>query len=146
MLADRTTIERYIPQRPPMVMVHGLLEVSEQHAVSSLVVEAENILVAGNLLSEPGLIENIAQTAAAQVGYLYEQKNQPVPVGFIAAIKSLVIKKLPPLGATLHTTVKVTNRVFDVTFIEGTVQHEGTVLCHCEMKIFTRPEQTDMQP
>lgn len=140
MLATRENITRYIPQRHPMVMVHGLLEANDTYAVTSLSVEPENIFVSKEYLREPGLVENIAQTAAAQVGYQCSIKNFPVPIGYIAAVKDLVIMRLPKLNAVLTTSVKITNQIFDITVVEGKIETSGQLCCTCEMRIFAKIE------
>jgi 3-hydroxyacyl-[acyl-carrier-protein] dehydratase len=138
LLAGRSDIENYIPQRAPMIMIHDLMEASDVHAVSKLFIEANNIFVEGDYFTESGMIENIAQTAAAHAGYQYRQKGVPVPVGFIAAVKDLEILERPLLHSTIKTTVTVTNSVFDVTIIRGIIEQDGKIQCRCEMKIFTK--------
>jgi len=138
MLADKTNIEALIPQRQPVVMVHELLMASEDTAVSRFVVEPDNIFVSESFLTEAGLIENIAQTAAAHAGYTHRLKNVPVPIGFMAAMKDLVVHDLPEINSLLETTVVITNRIFDVTIIRGVVCQNQRELCSCEMKIFTK--------
>jgi predicted hotdog family 3-hydroxylacyl-ACP dehydratase len=138
MLADKTNIENFIPQRAPMRMIHDLIEVTNDRAVSAFVIEENNIFVSNGVFTEPGLIENIAQTAAAHAGYLYQQNGVTVPVGFIAAIKDLKIYSLPLLDTSIETTITVTNRVFDVTIVKGVIDQNGKTLCTCEMKIFTK--------
>ena len=63
MLADKKEVLNYIPQREPMVMVDGLLEVDETFAISRLQVTPENIFCQNGHFTEPGLIENMAQTS-----------------------------------------------------------------------------------
>ncbi|HET9053858.1 MAG TPA: 3-hydroxyacyl-ACP dehydratase [Cyclobacteriaceae bacterium] len=138
MLAARTDIERFIPQREPMVMIHELHEADEQHAVTTLLIEQNNTFLDSGKLAEPGLIENIAQTAAAQVGYVCAQLNKPVPIGYIAAIKDLVIHGLPELNTQIRTVVEVVNVVMDITLIRGTVHQNNQLLCECEMRIFVK--------
>lgn len=138
MLATRETISNFIPQRAPMVMIHNLLEAGNDYAITELQIEADNLFVADGLFREPGLVENIAQSAAAQVGYQCAQRKAPVPLGFIAAIKDLEIFSLPALNSVITTMVKITNKVFDVTLIEGKVEQQGRVLCSCEMRIFVK--------
>src|SRR5688500_4930876 len=99
MLAGKEHIIRYIPQRHPMVMIDDLLEASDTHAVTQLKINADNIFVEDHCLAEPGLVENIAQTAAAHVGYQCAQKQIPVPIGYIAAVKNLEIVRLPELNS-----------------------------------------------
>jgi len=82
------------------------------------------------------LVENIAQTAAAGVGYIAQQNLQPILTGYIGAIKNLVIFMLPKVGDVIETTVVIENQVFDVTIISGSVKCGETLLAKCEMKIF----------
>jgi 3-hydroxyacyl-[acyl-carrier-protein] dehydratase len=139
MLATRENITGYIPQRAPMVMIHNLLEASDSHAITQLKIERENIFVENNTLTEPGLVENIAQTAAAQVGYQCSIKKIPVPVGYIAAVKDLKIIKLPIVNSEITTSIRIVNQVLDVTLAQGEVRQHGEICCSCEMRIFVKP-------
>jgi predicted hotdog family 3-hydroxylacyl-ACP dehydratase len=121
-----------------MVMIHNLMEASETKAVTQLTVLSDNIFLCNSKLAEPGMVENIAQTAAVQVGYICFQKNIPVPIGYIAAIRDLSIYNLPSENSTITTTVTVKNQVMDITLIEGEVKQNDEVLCRCEMRIFVK--------
>ncbi|MCB0518418.1 MAG: 3-hydroxyacyl-ACP dehydratase [Lewinellaceae bacterium] len=134
-----TNAQPYIPQQPPFVMVDYLLECSEHSAVTQFSIRPENIFVQNGQLAEPGLIENIAQTAAAQAGFISHKAGLPPPVGFIASIDNLEIFALPAVEKTLTSTVEVTNRVFNVAIISGKVACGGQMLARCEMKIFLQP-------
>lgn len=138
MLVTKNEIEQYIPQRSPIVMIHELAEASEEHAVTHLDVSSENVFVRDGVLLEPGMVENIAQTAAAQVGYIFKQNNLPIPIGYIAGIKDLVIHGQAPVGSTIKTTVRVLNQVLDVTLVEGQIHLNEKLLARCEMRIFVR--------
>ena len=138
MLATRDDITKYIPQRPPIVMVHGLLEADDDHAVTQFTIEPDNVFISKEYFAEPGLVENIAQTAAMHVGYQCAKRNIPIPIGYIAAVKDLKIHKLPKQFSQITTSVKITNKVLDVTVVEGRVEQEGTLLCSCEMRIFAK--------
>lgn len=138
MLVTQDDITKYIPQRAPMVMIHDLVEATEECAITELKITSENIFVQHGVLAEPGLVENIAQTAAVQVGYVCVQKNIPVPIGYIAAVKDLTFFNLPAVNTTIKTTVKVKNQVLDITLIEGEVEQNDEVLCRCEMRIFAK--------
>jgi predicted hotdog family 3-hydroxylacyl-ACP dehydratase len=138
MLATRDDITKYIPQRDPIIMVHELLEADDDHAVTNLIIEPDNVFVSNEYFREPGLIENIAQTAAMHVGYQCSLKNIPIPIGYIAAVKDLKIFSLPKHNTRIATSVKVTNKVLDVTVVEGKVEQEGNLLCSCEMRIFAK--------
>jgi predicted hotdog family 3-hydroxylacyl-ACP dehydratase len=138
MLVSYKDITDYIPQRHPIVMVHELMEASEEHARTQFHIAADNVFAEDGLFREPGMVENIAQTAAVQVGYIYKTKNMPIPIGYIAGIKELRISGLAPVGSTLTTEIRVLNQVLDVTLVEGKITQEGRELCRCEMRIFVR--------
>ena len=138
MLVDRKDIIKYIPQRWPMVMIDDLAEASETHAVTGFDILPDNIFIRSGSLAEPGLVENIAQTAAAQVGFICMQKDIPVPIGYIAAIRDLKIFKLPAENTHITTTVTVKNQVLDITLVEGEIKQHDRVLCSCEMRIFAK--------
>ncbi len=125
-----------IPQRPPFVMVDALLAADDTSATTRFEVKAEHAFVEDGLLTEPALIENIAQTAAARMGHLCRLRNEPVPVGFIGAVQQWQVMGLPSVGDILDTTIVIKNQVFDVTIVSGTVRSNQKVLATCDMKIF----------
>lgn len=139
MFIQEDDIINYIPQRPPMVMIGGLLAVEEQATRTGLQIAADNIFVENGRFTAPGLMENIAQTAAARVGYIARQENTPVPVGFIGAVKDLEVFELPPAGAFIETETIIAHQVFNATMVTGRVLFEGRVMAQCEMKIFINP-------
>ena len=74
-----------------MVMIDRLVSAESDSAVSSFLIKTDNIFVEDGKFTEPGLVENIAQTAAAMVGHHCALNKIPVPIGFIAAVKDLKI-------------------------------------------------------
>ena len=138
MLADKQSITQYIPQRPPMVMIHNLLEATEDGAVTQFTIQPDNIFLHDKKLAEPGMVENIAQTAAVQVGFICVQKKISVPIGYIAAIRDLKVFDFPLENSTITTSVVVKNQVLDITLVEGVIRQNDQVLCQCEMRIFAK--------
>lgn len=128
-------ILRYIPQRQPIVMVDTLVAVSEKVTETTFVVKAGALFVEDGVLQEAGLIENIAQTAAAGVGYQCAVNNVEVPVGFIGAVKNLTIDYLPKVGEEIRTRVEVLEEIFDMSLIKGTSFVGNKSVVVCEMKI-----------
>jgi predicted hotdog family 3-hydroxylacyl-ACP dehydratase len=129
-----------IPQRWPFVMIDTLVSSDEVATYTTLLVRAENVLVNDGELSEAGLVENIAQTAAARAGYIAQQLGKPMQPGFIGAVKNLEVFALPKVGDTMETEVKIETQIFDVTIIKGKITCKGVTLAHCEMKIFIQPQ------
>ena len=138
-LASGADLISLIPQRAPMVMIDKLLYADDQKTITGLHINASCIFCENNFLSESGLVENIAQTAAAGVGYDCRKENKPVPIGFIAAIKNLEIIELPQVGMEIETEVTRTNQILDVTIVNGRISSNGRVFVNCEMRIFIKP-------
>lgn len=130
-----------IPQKPPMAMIDKIFEVSAQKAVTGLTVTETNTFCDEGLFQAPGLAENIAQTAAAQVGYLSHQKGEAPPVGFIGAIKNLKIENLPAIGDELVTMIEIEHEVMNFTLINGISKVGNTVMATCQMKIFIADQE-----
>ncbi len=140
MLASGIEILEFIPQRSPMVMIDKLLFSNNEKTVSGLSIDEDCIFCENGHLSESGLVENIAQTAAAGVGYLCKMENKKVPIGFIASIKNLNVFHLPHAKDELRTEVTIINEVMDVTIINGTVHCKEILMAECEMRIFIKPD------
>lgn len=135
-MLPETNILPFIPQRSPFVMIDELVDCTEQSAKTIFRVRKDNLFVKNDLLRESALVENIAQTAAARIGYICRQENKPVPIGYIAAIQNLLIEDLPVTGETLETEITIKNQVMHVTIITGSVKVDDQVVATCEMKIF----------
>ncbi|WP_291944737.1 3-hydroxyacyl-ACP dehydratase [Chitinophaga sp.] len=132
-------ITAYIPQRTPIVMVSGILEVEGPSTRTALHIAEDNIFVQDGHFTAPGLMENMAQTAAARIGYISKQNNTPVPLGFIGAVKDFEIFELPPAGATIETTTVIGAEVFNATMVNAKVMYQDKVMAQCELKIFINP-------
>ncbi|MES2590652.1 MAG: 3-hydroxyacyl-ACP dehydratase [Bacteroidota bacterium] len=140
-LVSKEHITDYIPQRAPIVMIDTLNYCEAGITKTSFEIRKDNIFVKNGLLHEPGIIENIAQTAAANAGYEVKKNGAEPMIGFIGAIKDLVIYQLPKIGDVLETTVKLKMEVMGVTLIEGSSFCNGTEIAKCEMKIvLQKPE------
>jgi 3-hydroxyacyl-[acyl-carrier-protein] dehydratase len=138
MLANREDILKFIPQRRPIVMVHQLAAADDDSATTHFDIEPNNVFIQNGMLAEPGMVENIAQTAAVHIGYQCSQKNIPIPIGYIAAIKDLRVKAQPLVNSTIITSVKIVNKVLDITVVQGMITQGSETLCTCEMRIFAK--------
>lgn len=141
MLVSREHVVQFIPQREPIVMVHGLLEHGPKASKALFNVEVGNLFVRDGKLLPSGLMEHIAQSAAIRSGYAFAQmpKDQgpaKPPVGFIAALKDFEVHALPLVGEALHTVVTELNVIGNMTVIQGEVFSGDVLLASCEMKVF----------
>ncbi len=138
MIVAKDNIESLIPQRAPFVMIDELQYSDGNITRTTLQVRAGNIFVENGFFTEPGLLENIAQTAAARAGHEANKENIPVRVGYIGAVKNFEVLALPAVDDIIETEIIIGNQVFDVSVINGTTRCNGTVIASCEMKIFIK--------
>ncbi len=129
-------ITEYIPQRAPILMVDEFLGFDGGISKSRLQVLESNIFVDGGVFSECGLIEHIAQSAAARVGYIFRSKDEPVPLGFIGAVNNFVLNENPKVGDVIHTEIEVVQELMNLSLIEARCSVDGRPAAQCRMKIF----------
>ncbi len=129
-------IEMLLPQKPPFVMIDKLLSCSETTTTTGFSINEDNIFVENGIFKEPGLVENIAQTAAARAGYISKTENKPVLVGYIGSVRNLQVFSLPKTGSELITEITIENQIFDVTLITGKITCNEQLIAQCNMKIF----------
>ena len=126
-----------LPQREPFVMVSQLLHYDELVTSTRFHIASDNIFVQNGHLVASGLIENIAQTCAARIGYINKYiLHKDVNIGFIGAVRNLEISQLPRVGETIETRIEVLSSSFGLTLAHGEVrQMDGTLIAEGEMKI-----------
>ena len=125
-----------IPQRTPIVMVDEFLGMDNNVSRTRFTVYNDNIFVNNGEFSECGLIEHIAQSAAARVGYIFKSKNLPIPIGYIGSINNFVIYQNPKVGEAINTTIEIIQEVFNITLIQAYCHIDGKEIASCRMKIF----------
>lgn len=139
-LYDRQTILQLIPQRAPFVEVDEFYGVEGVCAQCGLTVREDNLLLDGDRLSEAGVLEHMAQSAAARAGYLAVSCGEEVRLGFIGAVNNASFARLPRIGERLTTTVEVLETVMDIALIAVTSCVGDEPVAECRMKIFTEPK------
>ena len=125
-----------LPQRPPFVMVDRLTEYSETQSSCSLTIRPDNVFCENGEFAAAGLIEHIAQTCAARLGYYNKYiLKTGVRLGFIGEVKDLNIVRLPREGETLDTTIVVMQEIFDVTLVSAEVRVGTETIATTRLKI-----------
>ena len=124
-----------IPQRPPFIMVDKLLHFDRIVTTSEFAVREDNIFIEGDELQAEGLVENIAQTCAARIGYVNLMNKESVRLGFIGAVRNLSILGTPKIGETIETTITVKEEIFQMTLVDAEIRLNGSVIVNAEMKI-----------
>jgi len=130
---DVTTL---LPQQPPFVLIDHLLQYEEKTTTTSLQVLEENMFVEDGQLNPCAYVENIAQTCAARLGYINKYiYHRDVCIGFIGAVRNLVVLRSAHVGEKLTTTITVREEVMQLTLVEAIVQVGEETVCTAEMKI-----------
>ena len=135
-----TEIYQLIPQRPPIVMVDVVWSADETGAETGLTIKEDNIFVQNGLFREPGLIEHIAQSAAAFAGYGTFTRGEAPKLGYIGEIKECVFHELPTVGSELRTTLRLITAVTGISLISAQTTCNGQPAVECQMKIFIKDE------
>ena len=128
-------ISEILPQREPFVFVDRLIHYDERETVTAFTVPVEHLLVEDGCLTAPGILENMAQSSAARIGYLCKfVLHVPVRIGYIAAIKRFRVHRLPAAGETLTTTVILREDVFGITLTDVVVRVNDEIIAEAELK------------
>ena len=134
-------IHKYIPQRPPFVMIDEFKLLLDNGIQSGFMILPENILVVDGIFQESGLVENMAQTAAMYAGYTANKSNLPAPIGYIGALKNLKIFALPVVNEKLTTSVILKTEVMNIQIVEAEVRNEAQeIIAECELRIFLKQD------
>ena len=124
-----------IPQRPPFIMIDCLTHFDPVITSSRFTVRDNNLFFSEGRLLASGLIENIAQSCAARIGYINRLSNEVIKLGFIGAVRNLKIYKTPLAGDTIYTTITVKEEVFQMTLVDAVVKLNDETIAEAEMKI-----------
>lgn len=128
-----------LPQQEPFVMIDKLVHFEMNTSTTETMVKETNIFVDNGCFSASGMMENIAQTCAARIGFYnkYILHNE-VQIGFIGAISKYMIHKLPKVGQMISTKVDILEEIFGMTLAQATITCEGEVIVTAEVKLAVR--------
>lgn len=106
-------------------------EVSE----SQFEICTDSMFVEDGVLTLPGIMENIAQTCAARIGYEALAAGDNVKIGVIGAVTGLTVNHSPAVGEHLTTRIEVEQEVFNMTLVKATVTSDKGTVAETRMKI-----------
>ena len=135
-------IHELLPQQEPFVMISSLVRFDMQTTVTETIVSADNMFVEDGVFTAPGIVENIAQTCAARIGYVNKYiLKKGIQLGFIGAIRDLKVKDLPNVGDTITTSISVIDSVFGMTLVDAVVLNNGAEVVSAQMKIAVKESE-----
>ena len=135
-------VHELLPQQEPFVMIGHLTYFDEARTVSETAIVADNIFVDNGAFSSAGMIENIAQTCAAKMGYANKYiLKQGIQVGVIGAVRKMTIKGHPKAGDTITTHVQVMEELMGVILAMATITCNGEQLAKSQIKLAVKEEE-----
>ncbi len=129
----------YIPQRAPIVMVDAFFGIEDEITRSQLTVDKDHLFYEAEGLSECGVIEHIAQSAALRMGFLCKQEGKEVPLGYIGSVNQFQLYRLPIAEEKMNTEIVVEQEIMNISLISATVKVKEEVIATSKMKIFLDP-------
>lgn len=115
-------------------MVDALLAFSETSLQSSFTVPEDHLLVQDGQFQASGVLEHQAQSVALHTGYKFFLEGQPAPVGYIGAVKSFKISRLPKVCEKLLTTIYIIAEMDGVTLVKTETKAGDETLATSELK------------
>lgn len=129
-------IHTLLPQQPPFVMVDRLTHYDDHSVATEADIADDNIFVDNGVFSTTGMIENIAQTCAARIGYVNKYiLKKGVQIGVIGAVRKLKVMGHPHAGDTIVTTVDIIEELLGMTLAMATITRGGEVLVKTQIKL-----------
>ena len=129
-------VRTLLPQQPPFIMIDKLVHDDEVLTTTTFEVRSDNIFIEGDELNPCALVENIAQTCAARMGYINSYINkEKVKLGFIGSIRNFCVLREVRLGEQLTTRIEVKEEVMQLTLVDARVKVGDETVVTAEMKI-----------
>lgn len=134
MTVNDISLKELLPQKPPFIMIDRLVLSDNTHSVAELEIREDNVFFNNGCLLASGLVENIAQTCAAGIGFKNIAKGGSVKLGVIGAISNFNINRLPQKGEKITTTVKYVEEVFQMIMFDAVVSCGETEIATATIK------------
>ena len=131
-------VHTVLPQQEPFVMIGSLTHFEMGTSTTETLIKEDNIFVDNGFFSASGMMENIAQTCAARIGFYNKYiLHKDVQVGFIGAVRDFRIYGLAPVGTVITTRVDVIEEIFGMTLAKATIT-ASALLAEAEIKLSVR--------
>lgn len=137
-------VHELLPQQEPFVMIGSLIHFDKRVTITETEVKAGNIFVDNGCFSASGLMENIAQSCAARIGYVNKYiLKKSVQLGFIGAVRNFDIISLPKIGDVITTKVEIKEEVFGMTLASAIIKSNDKILATTDIKIAVKGMETE---
>ena len=118
-----------------MQWLRALTDCTETTATATACFNAGHFAVVNGAVPETALIECVAQTVAAALGYR-SRATGVVSNGLLAAVTKFQIQSPPPVGPELQIAVREIKRLGPMVLIAGVVTCGGRVIASGELSLY----------
>ena len=133
---DKIDIHELLPQREPFVMVGRMVYFDMGRCATRTRIAPGNLFVEKGRFTASGIIENIAQTCAARIGYINKYiLKKGIQLGFIGAIRNMNLYRSPEAGEEIETEIVTIEEVLGMTLVSAKVTDGEETIAEAEIKI-----------
>lgn len=133
---DKIDIHELLPQREPFVMVGRMVYFDMGRCATRTRIAPGNLFVEKGRFTASGIIENIAQTCAARIGYINKYiLKKGIQLGFIGAIRNMNLYRSPEAGEEIETEIVTIEEVIGMTLVSAKVTAGEETIAEAEIKI-----------
>lgn len=130
------SIESLIPHRYPIICIDELLEVTEDYCYSVYTVPGTGIFIEDDKLCIAGVLETVAQTAAAGSGFNLTQNGDQVSESlYLAGFRNVLVNGDVYSGSVLKTKIFRMSDIMNISSFRAEVKCEGTIVLNCELMV-----------
>lgn len=129
-------VHTLLPQQEPFVMIGRLKACDENGVTTETEIKDSNIFVANGKFRTAGMVENIAQSCAARMGYISKYiKHSDITIGVIGAVRKFSVIEHPKAGDTITTSIEIIDEVMGVTLAMATISAGDHLLAKGQIKL-----------
>lgn len=125
-LNTKSAIE-LLPQKGPAVVVDDLISTDSNETKTSFLVKEDCLYLEKNVLSEGGLIENIAQTFLLGLS-TGQQETSNEFVFLLSGIQQCELTRSPQVNEFIHTTATLTKEALGMFKVDGKIYLEEELI------------------
>lgn len=133
---DQIPIGNLLPQRPPFLFVDRLMHYDPVETRTEFRIREDTLFVEGGRMRTAGLVEHMAQSSAARIGYICRYiLHVPVKIGYIGNVRKLKVYHHPSVGDLLETTVLFREDIFGITLTDIEIRSAGACIATASLKV-----------
>ncbi|HEY2330166.1 MAG TPA: hypothetical protein VGI63_10190 [Verrucomicrobiae bacterium] len=131
-------IEQLIPHRAPMRWIDALTDCTDTTATATATFSAEHFTIANGAVLETALVECVAQTAAAALGWRARAggKTGAAGNGMLVAVTNFRVESRPPVGKIIRIEISERKRLGPMLMISGVITCEGILIASGDLTLY----------